>query len=118
MGWPMTINPAQTLTPTNARQRFAAGLARGAPSEAEATRPVEQAVARGFARVAPAPAHQVLIEEGRLGEAILLAARELDSNAGSGRETLSAALGTLRAVGLEDTARRAALQMLLLERLS
>ena len=109
---------AQTLTPTNARQRFAAGLARGAPSQADATRPVEQAVARGFARVAAAPAHQVLIEEGRLGEAILLAARELDSNAGSGRETLSAALGTLRAVGLEDTARRAALQMLLLERLS
>jgi len=109
---------AQTLTPTNARQRFAAGLARGLPSEAEATSPVAQAIARGFTHVAAAPAHQALIDEGRLGEAILLAARELDSTASSGRETLSAALGTLRAVGLEDTARRAALQMLLLERAS
>src|SRR6056297_410669 len=114
----MYESAAQTLTPTNARQRFAAGLARGLPSEAEATSPVAQAIARGFTHVAAAPAHQALIDEGRLGEAILLAARELDSTASSGRETLSAALGTLRAVGLEDTARRAALQMLLLERAS
>ncbi|WP_454276234.1 hypothetical protein [Roseovarius sp. MBR-154] len=109
---------AQTLSPRTPQQEFAAALARGAPSEASPTGPVAEAVARGFARSEAAPEHQALIDGDRLGEAILEAARELDQSAGSARDTLSAALATLRDVGLEDTARRASLQMLLLERLN
>ena len=109
---------AQALTPQTARQEFAAALTRGTPSEASPTGPLSEAVARGFARSAAAPEHQALIDDGRLGEAILEAARELEQSAGSARDTLSAALATLRAVGLEDTARRAALQLLLLEHLN
>lgn len=109
---------AQSLAPDDARQDFAAALARGVPSEATPTGPVAEAMARGFARSGATPEHQALIDNGRLGEAILDAARELDQSAGSARDTLSEALATLRAVGLEDTARRAALQMLLLERLN
>lgn len=57
-----------------------------------------------------------LLDNGQLGEAILrtmdLFARGAQGNLGD----LSNSLAALRAVGLEDTARRATLQLMLLER--
>ena len=43
-----------------------------------------------------------------------MASNKLDRASASGRDGVGDAIATLRAVGLEDTARRAALQMLLL----
>lgn len=106
---------AQTLTPVTERQRFAIGLAQGRPSEDDATTPIQAAITEGFAGTGPAQDHQALLDDGRLGEAILGAATQLDVHSGATRDGLAAALATLRAIGLEETARRASLQILFLE---
>lgn len=79
--------------------------------------PLSQSIIRGFSDQAEIPAKlQILLDNGQLGEAILrsmdLFARGAQGNLGD----LSHALAALRAVGLEDTARRATLQLMLLER--
>jgi hypothetical protein len=112
---PLYESAAQTLPPVTRSQRFATGLAQGAPSSKKATTPTEMAIADGFARTDPAPSHQALLEDGRLGEAMLSAATQLDARSDATRAGLGEAIATLRAIGLEDTARRAALQILLLE---
>lgn len=95
--------------------RFLASIARGAPEAELATTPAEQAILRAFAPpVAAAHEDALLLREGKLGEAILQAAARFDRAAGNLAD-LTAGLRTLRAVGLEDTARRAALQLLILD---
>lgn len=96
--------------------QFLAGVAQGAPDPALAVSPREVAIAEVFA-VAPVPTpdHARLIAAGQLGEAILSAAQQLDDATGDPL-MMAEALTTLRAVGLEDTARRAALQLLIMER--
>lgn len=105
---------ALLATPTP-DQTFLIETARGSPPADTALSALQGAIAAGFASEAPAPDHQALIDAGRLGEAILAAARQI-SRGDAARDALTGALATLRAVGLEDTARRAALQLLLLER--
>lgn len=106
---------AQGFSPKTRHQHFLTGLAAGAPAMPEADTTLEQAIATGFAQTHAAPAHQPLLDRGQLGEAILLATRKFDRASASGREEIGDAIATLRAVGLEDTARRAALQLLLLD---
>jgi hypothetical protein len=96
------------------RMRFLEGVARGTPDAGLANSPGERAIAEGFARQEPGYAAQALLEQGALGEAILQAARTLDAQSASPGRATAQALATLRRVGLEDMARRAALQMLLL----
>ena len=59
-----------------------------------------------------------MARNGRMGEAILRTLVLLDDGASGDPVALTQALATLRAFGLEETARRAALQILLLERYS
>lgn len=99
------------------REQFLASLARGRPGEVPAPSPLAEAIALGFAAEPPVPAViRQLLDNGQLGEAILrsmvLFAQGSDGNLGD----LTAALAAFRAVGLEDTARRASLQLMLLER--
>lgn len=112
---PLYETAARTLTPVTQPQRFAVGLAQGTPSPENATTPTQAAIADGFARAGPAPSDEALLDHGRLGEAMLIAATQLDARSDATREGLGAAIATLRAIGLEETARRAALQILLLE---
>lgn len=96
--------------------RFLASIARGAPDAELASTATERMMVRAFAApVTPAREEALLLREGKLGEAILQAATRFDRAAGNFTD-LVAGLRTLRAVGLEDTARRAALQTLILER--
>ena len=94
---------------------FHAGLAQGAPKADLAQSPDQKAIFRAFTATGPAPRDAALLEENKLGEAILAAATRLDRAGPAASDDLTAALLTLRAVGLEDTARRAALQRLLLD---
>lgn len=105
---------AAARAPDTRAARLLAGLAKGRPDPALADSPTETMIAEAFA-AAPsrAPDHAALIDAGRLGEAILSAALQFDRADGDPGE-MASALGTLRAVGLEDTARRAALQALIL----
>jgi hypothetical protein len=79
--------------------------------------PLMLSIIQGFDDGAEVPVKiRRLLDNGQLGEAILrtmdLFARGAQGNLGD----LSKSLAALRAVGLEDTARRATLQLLLLER--
>lgn len=75
-----------------------------------------RAIATGFRSEGIPVRLSSLIDEKRLGEAILRAGELLEGGAAGDLDELSDALQFFRAVGLEATARRAALEILLLER--
>lgn len=107
---------AAAAPPPGREAEFLAGLAQGRPDATLAEGSVAQMIADTFAQPPQAaPDHALLIRQGKLGEAILSAALQYDRADGDPGEIV-AALGTLRTVGLEDTARRAALQTLILGR--
>ncbi len=95
-------------------QQFLIGLSQGVPDAALATTGTARAIAAAFNMVRPAPSHEALLSEGKLGQAILMAAAQLDPAKVGRFKDITLGLATLRAVGLEDTARRAALQLLIL----
>lgn len=104
---------SRRLEPRGLSQEFAVALAQGTPEAATAPDPHARAIAEGF--VNPPPPHlQALLNGGRLGEVILRAMSLAYQGHLGDDAALSEALATFRAVGLEDTARRAALQSLLL----
>jgi hypothetical protein len=74
------------------------------------------AIAAGFAATRPPARLAGLLEAGRLGEAILRAIALVNDGAAGDYAQLTDGLATLRLAGLEDTARRAALQILILDR--
>ncbi len=106
----------QTLGEAQPVLQFATAVARGQMADVTALGPVQQAIAEGFAATqAPAPMQQLLSEQ-RLGETILRTIQMIQRAAQGDPADLAAGLATLRNVGLEDTARRAALQLILLDR--
>ncbi|MGR3463229.1 hypothetical protein [Limimaricola sp.] len=106
-------------TPRNARDALLVALARGMPEEARPESPPEDpiplALMRGFTDQAPPETLARMIEEDRAGEVILRAISLIDEGRAGDTGALAEGLATLRAVGLEDPARRIALQLLLLE---
>ncbi len=101
--------------PKTARDRFLVGVARGAPEADDARTAMERAIVAGFNATAPAPDHKPLLDAGKLGEAILKASQSMGKGQSGSEPDVTDAIATLRAVGLEDVARRAALQILLLD---
>lgn len=100
-----------------ANASYLAALAQGEPGRIPAPDAVAQAITDGFANGASLPTSlQRGLEDGQLGWVILKAIALFDSGANGNPADLTNALATFRAVGLEDTARRAALQLMLLER--
>ncbi|MFW8634537.1 hypothetical protein [Cribrihabitans pelagius] len=113
-GYELAAHTAPHDTPDS---RFLAALARGRPGEAPAPSPLAGAIAEGFKPGTPVPySLQKLLGNGQLGEAILRSMVQFAQGADGNLDDLSTALAAFRAVGLEDTARRAALQLMLLER--
>lgn len=101
----------------SSRHTFLAALAQGDPGRAIAPDAQTQAIADGFADNAPAPTEvQTLIDNGQLGEAILQTMNLFVQGARGNEADLTSALAAFRSVGLEDTSRRAALQLMLLGR--
>ncbi len=97
--------------------RFLVGLTKGNPDPALAMSPQEHAVAMAFAPTPTLSARrQALLNDGKTGEALLSAIRQFDRGLQGNALDIAEALGTLRAVGMNDIARRAALQTLLLDR--
>lgn len=92
-------------------------LERIALGEVPQTRPndiVEAAIFDAFDAAPARPDLVAMVRQSRLGEAILLLLPMLHEGSNGKARALTDALATLRAIGLEDTARRAALQTLLL----
>lgn len=77
--------------------------------------PLPRAIYDAFSEPAPRAEWIMMSSNGQLGEALLGTLRALRNGARGDSRALREALGTLRALGLEDTARRAALQILLLD---
>ena len=97
-------------------QLFLKGVALGDLPTQRPSGAVAHAIAAGF-RAEGIPVRLTsLVRERRLGEAILRAIELLEGGAAGDLDELSDAIQFLRAVGLEATARRASLELLLLER--
>lgn len=96
---------------------FLAAIATGQPGNATSTDvPHAEALSAAWSTPAQAPEELVnLPAQDRLGEALLQAIERFESGSNGNDGDVTAALRTLRAFGLEDTARRAALQLAILD---
>jgi hypothetical protein len=116
------LSPTYERVALNARQRnvdfdpFLEGVARGAPLIEDALSDRERAIAAAFNDPVIPDDIQLLIDQGKLGEALLIALQRFDAGSDGDLRALTTSLSVLRSVGLEDVARRAALQHLLLSR--
>lgn len=91
-------------------------LARGNAATALSTDPMYVAIAHAFEDAPPPERLMALAASNQLGEAILRAMAMFEAGRDGDGQSLTDALAFFRAIGLEDTARRAGLQLLLLER--
>lgn len=111
---PIYEEVAQTAIAQDAEERFVFAIARGLqPEDVPGTNTMHRAIANAFADPLPAHRYSLYLDENRLGEALLRAAQVLGQPRADA-DDLTDALVLFRAVGLEDVARRAALQLLLL----
>jgi hypothetical protein len=92
------------------------GVALGRMGGLRANEDIDEAIQSGFSDAAVDTELTQLAASGRLGEAILRCLLLLDAGARGDPHALATAIGTLRKLGLEDTARRAGLQLMLLDR--
>lgn len=108
---------ARARQPEDGVEAFLIGLAQG---DVTALAPPDQlggAIKRAFAPVAaPGEEFAALLSERRLGEALLLATLKVTEGAKGDLRDVTEGLVLLRAAGLETTARRASLELILLER--
>jgi hypothetical protein len=102
---------AQTKT-RNFREQVALGEMTGS----RPTSSLQAAIFDGFRDAKPRADLIATAQQSRLGESILHVLLLLQDGAGGDATALRTGIATLRALGLEDVARRAALQILLLER--
>ncbi|WP_299350384.1 hypothetical protein [uncultured Shimia sp.] len=93
---------------------FLAGLAQGTPPRTP-TDPQQRAISDGFHEARVPQEISAMLARGQLGEVILNAMSLMADGAYGNPAALTDALAILRAVGLEDTARRAAMQVALID---
>lgn len=97
-------------------EAFLIALARGQVTDVAATGSLGRAIAPAFSAPEPAPEALLLLEQGRLGEAVLMAIDRVGRGVQGDLRGVTEGLSLLRHVGLEDIARRTALELMLLER--
>ena len=100
--------------PADARERFLKAVARGDVTGVTPPDQTAAAIADGFRASGPPERLAALVAKGNLGEAILRAIRLASDGAQGDLDKLKDAIALFRSVGLEDTARRFALQVLIL----
>lgn len=100
------------------RGRFLAGLARGQTDGLTPPNSMARAIAPAFAATPPAlpPEAVSLLDQKRQGEAILLAITLVETGLHGELGKVTSGLALLRHLGLEDVARRTALELMILER--
>lgn len=113
---PLYETVAQSAVAQSPGEEALFAIARGLPAPGGlGSGPRASAVATAFADTTTPSRYTWLIDRGRIGEALLRAARVIGGDSPD-PDDLADALGLFRSLGLEDTARRAALQLLLLDR--
>ncbi|WP_235857758.1 hypothetical protein [Marimonas lutisalis] len=93
---------------------FLAALASGQPPESIPDDPLARTIGAAFTQNTMPDTLVPLLEQDKLGEAILRAMALVTSGASGNFSDIEDGLRGLRALGLEDTARRASLQLMLL----
>ena len=107
---------ALARTTASADERFLIALARGDMTGITAQGPTQTALLAAFAGAKVPEPMAGQIAKGQLGEALLRGIALFNQGIGGDYQSLTEALALFRAVGMEDVARRAALQFLLLDR--
>ncbi len=107
---------AKLYTPDSAKEQFMQALARGDTNGTAAVDQISRTLKTAFETGSAPNDLAPLLANDQLGKAILKAILLLDKGAGGDLEDARKALTLFRMVGLEDTARRAALQLMLLDR--
>lgn len=108
---------AAARSPADLDEKLLIGLAKGATAGIPAQDQLGLMLKRVFDHApAAAPAAYAPLLPDRLGEALLTAIDDISEGAKGDLRRLEAGLGLLRAAGLERVARRAALELLVLER--
>lgn len=98
------------------RERFLAGLATGKLAGLVAPDSMARAIAPAFSDAPVAGEAQVMLDEGRVGEALLWGMGRIARGVRGDLRGVTEGLALLRAAGMEDVARRTALELMLLER--
>ena len=106
---------ARKFTPKKQKDIFVQAVALGRLDGITPKGPLQKAISDAFLQPAPRGALFDLLSKGRLGEAILKAMLLLKNGPFADPGDIRTALAVFRAVGLEDTARRTAIELLLLE---
>lgn len=106
------------VPPANADTRalFLAGLATGSVKGLAPPDSMARAIAPAFDGAALTEDFLPLVDQRRVGEAILLAMTRIESGLRGNLPDVTTGLTALRKLGLEDVARRTALELMLLER--
>lgn len=107
---------AQTLPATDDRMRFLGDVARGRLTGLVPNDPQMRAVAEALGTTTVPARFAAHVDQGRLGEALLRALQINTAGAMGEIDDLTDSLALFNALGLTDTARRAALQLLILDR--
>lgn len=122
---PDPVAAAEGTRPAGARAAFLAAIVTGHPAPDLAAQVQNRATAEAIAAAlapteatdAPVPeAMAARIAEGHHGDTVLAALERLADGAAGDLRALTDALATLRALGLENVARRAALEAMILQR--
>ena len=107
---------ANSLEPTIERHQILQAIARGGPGPLQSSDPIIGAVQAGFRADGIPTRLRSLVESQRLGEGILRAVALFTNGSKGDLDELSDAIAFFRAVGFEDVARRAALELIILDR--
>ncbi|OYX43230.1 MAG: hypothetical protein B7Z02_09480 [Rhodobacterales bacterium 32-67-9] len=108
---------ALARSPADAEERFLVGLATGRSAGTTPNDQMGAAIHAAFATEAGrSPEFAELVAEKRLGEALLLTVDRITDGVRGNLRSITEGLQFLRGVGLESTARRTALELVLLER--
>lgn len=107
---------ARAHEPRDQTEAFLIALATGRMQGARAPDRMGRAIAPAFLAPAPSDTARALVEDDRLGEAILTAIDEIASGVQGNLQGVTQGLSLLRLVRLDGMARRTALELMLLER--
>ncbi|MCF8486667.1 MAG: hypothetical protein K9G71_15785 [Rhodobacteraceae bacterium] len=107
---------AKARSPQSQREAFLIGLATGSLIGATPPDTLGRAIAPAFVRGTITADYATLLDQRRLGEAVLLAINRISRGVQGDLTGVTEGLALLRQAGMEDVARRTALELMLLER--
>ena len=101
---------------TSPRDQFLAALAKGKLDGVKPTDAMSTAISAGFADAPIPDDFQIMLDQKRIGEVILLAMSRIEHGTAGDLRGVTDGLAVLRHIGLEDAARRSAIELMLLDR--